>query len=233
MTAKPIAIVGDFQAGNPSHLATNAALRQCSAKLGLSVESSWLGTETLAQPGETARLAGFGGLWIAPGSPYKNAEGAISAIRLAREGSIPLLGACGGFQHIVLEYARNVLGLADAGHEETDPGGKRLIISRLACSLAGRTMTITLEPGSLVARAYGRTKVEEQYQCNFGVNPEYAEMLRRSSLRVAGSDSEGVVRVVELAHHPFFVGTLFIPQLGSTPSAPHPLICAFIRACCG
>jgi CTP synthase (UTP-ammonia lyase) len=232
MTSKAIAIVGDFQPGNRSHVATNEAMRHCSAALGLSVESCWLGTEELMQPGAPKRVTSFSGLWIAPGSPYKSTEGAFLAIRTARERQIPLLGTCGGFQHVILEYAREVLGFADAQHEETDPGGGRLVISRLACSLVGRSMTITLEPDSLVARAYGRTRIEEQYRCNFGVSPDYVDILRASALRIVGSDAEGVVRVVELAEHPFYVGTLFVPQVSSRPSAPHPLVSSFIEACC-
>jgi CTP synthase (UTP-ammonia lyase) len=142
-----------------------------------------------------------------------------------------LLGTCGGFQHIILEFARNVLGLADAQHEETDPQAALLLISRLACSLVGRSMTITLQPGSLVARLYGQANVQEQYRCNFGVNPDYVDLLGSSALRIVGSDDEGVVRAVELKGHPFFVGTLFLPQHSSTPAAPHPLITGFIKAC--
>jgi CTP synthase (UTP-ammonia lyase) len=81
-----------------------------------------------------------------------------------------------------------------------------------------------------VAHAYGRTTTREEYHCSFGVNPDCVEALRSSSLRIAGSDEEGVVRAVELAEHPFYVGTLFIPQLSSTASAPHPLVSAFLRA---
>jgi CTP synthase (UTP-ammonia lyase) len=92
-------------------------------------------------------------------------------------------------------------------------------------------MTITLSPGSMVARLCGRTSMQEEYRCNFGVNPDYEERLRQSELQIVGSDAEGAVRAVELAGHPFFVGTLFLPQLRSAPSHPHPLISGFIRAC--
>ena len=231
MTSVPIAIVGDFNPGNQSHIATNAAIKHCSESLGSPVEHRWIGTEDLARPDGPRRLADVRGFWIAPGSPYKSMDGALLAIRTARERRSPLLGTCGGFQHIILEYARNVLGFSDAQHEETHPHASRQFISRLACSLVGRTMTITLQPDSLVARAYRRTTVQEQYRCNFGVNPDYVDVLRSSALRIVGSDDEGVVRVVELAEHPFFVGTLFVPQLTSTPSAPHPLVSGFIRAC--
>ena len=92
-------------------------------------------------------------------------------------------------------------------------------------------MSITLQPDSVAARAYGQTCVQERYRCSFGVNPDYVDILRSSALRIVGSDDEGVVRVVELADHPFFVGTLFVPQISSTSSAPHPLISGFLRAC--
>lgn len=222
-----IAIVGDFNPGNQTHIATNDAIERSSAGLGTPIEYHWVATDKLAANGLT-ELDAFAGLWIAPGSPYKSIAAALSAIRMARECRIPLLGTCGGFQHIILEFARNVLNFADAEHEETAPEASRLFISRLSCSLVGRTMSITLQPDSLVARSYGRTKIQEQYRCNFGVNPEYESVLRLSALRVVGSDDEGVVRVVELNEHPFFVGTLFVPQM---TTAPHPLISSFIKAC--
>jgi CTP synthase (UTP-ammonia lyase) len=229
MTA--IAIIGDYKPGNQSHIATDEAIRHSSEALGLAVEHSWIGTGDIAGPDGMKLLAGFSGYWIAPASPYKSMTGALSAIQNARERGITLLGTCGGFQHIILEYARGVLGFTDAEHEESSPEASRLFISRLACSLVGRTMRITLQPESLVARSYGRTEVREQYHCNFGVNPEYEEVLRSRDLRVVGSDDEGIVRVVELARHPFFVGTLFLPQLNSMADAPHPLIMGFIKAC--
>lgn len=232
MNPTRIAIVGDFMPLNRSHIATHEALRHSAAAMDLQLETEWIGTEALATNAKP-RLAGYGGIWMAPASPYKSMDGALLAIRLAREGGIPLLGTCGGFQHIILEHARNVLGFGDAQHEETSPEAPRLFISRLACSLAGRAMTISLEPDSLIAEAYGHTKVEEGYYCNFGVNPEYVDVLRSNALRIVGSDAEGVVRAVELPGHPFFVGTLFLPQHNSKPGAPHPLISRFVSVCSG
>lgn len=229
MTAR-IAIIADFDATSPSHVATEEALRHSVAALGVAVEPHWVGTRELAGPEGLRPLAGFQGLWIGPGSPYASMEGALSAIRFARETGLPLLGTCGGFQHLILEHARNVLGLDDAEHEESAPLASRLIISRLACSLVGREMTITLAPGSKLAEIYGETAVQEQYLCNFGVNPDHVIALRSGALAVVGSDAEGEVRVVEAPGHPFFAGALFLPQLRSTPAQPHPLVSAFVRA---
>lgn len=229
MTSK-IAIIGDFDPSLQSHINTNLAIEHCSAAVGASPRYFWIPTEELTSDEGLKKAINVQGLWIAPGSPYKSLDGALRAIRLARENQIPLLGTCGGFQHIILEYARNVLGFQDAQHAEYDPYTSRLFISRLACSLVGRTLVIELEPKSTVAMAYGRTRAEEHYYCNFGVNPDYAGTLREGGLRVVGSDKEGEVRIVALADHPFFVGTLFLPQQNSSPQSPHPLIQAFIRA---
>jgi CTP synthase (UTP-ammonia lyase) len=221
-----IGIIGDFDSGFAPHAATDAAIAHVVSS-GLRAEAQWLPTSSLQSQ---AVLEAFQGLWVAPGSPYKNLRGVLEAIRYARERSVPLLGTCGGFQHIILEYARHVLGFADASHAEYDPYASRLFISRLQCSLVGRSLPIELKPGSLVAKTYGGLAATEQYYCNFGVNPEHVPALAAGPLRIVGSDPEGEVRVVELAGHPFFVGTLFVPQLRSTPEEPHPLVVGLVRA---
>jgi len=228
---KSFAIIADFDSQSKAHRATNDAIEHSIAALGSTIEFQWIDTGELAQPDGLKQLSKYSGIWIGPGSPYKNMDGALSAIRLAREQKISLLGTCGGFQHIILEYARNVLKFADAEHEESSPQASRLFISRLACSLVGRTMTITLAPYSMLAGIYGRTNIQEQYLCNFGVNPKYVDALRSDKLKVVGSDPEGTVRAVELPGHPFFIGTLFMPQLNSTPANPHPVVSAFIKSC--
>jgi CTP synthase (UTP-ammonia lyase) len=226
-----VTIVADFDSGSRSHAATHEAITHSAEALGLDVKPRWIGTEEVARPDGLKRLAESRGFWIGPGSPYQSMEGALSGIRMARERGIPLLGTCGGFQHIILEHARNVLGLADADHEETSPQASRLVISRLACSLVGRTMSITFVSGSLLARIYGQPQAEEEYLCNFGVSPDFVATLQSSELKAVASDAEGAVRAVELPRHPFFVGTLFLPQHRSTESVPHPLVSAFLQAC--
>jgi CTP synthase (UTP-ammonia lyase) len=151
------------------------------------------------------------------------------AIRQARELRAPCLGTCGGFQHIVLEYARNVLGFKDAQHAEYDPYASDLFISQLACSLAGREMQLEFTAGSRVASIYGSLHASEHYYCNFGVNPAIVPILKSGPMSFTGSDSEGEIRVMELPDRPFFIGTLFVPQARSTPQAPHPLVTEFLR----
>src|SRR5262249_1870747 len=150
----------------------------------------------------------YSGIWVTPGSPYKNLDKALWAIREARANRIPCLGTCGGFQHIIIEYARNVLGFKDAQHAEYDPYASSFFISKLACSLAGQKMQLTFLPGSQIAAIYDATLAAEEYYCNFGVNPDHLADLKSGPLKITGSDSEGEIRVVELPEHPFFIGTL-------------------------
>ncbi len=225
-----IGIIGDYDTSFEPHRATDAALTHAASALSIGIETIWLPTASLDAPDAIQSLDSFNGLWVAPGSPYQNMSGALSAIRFARESGLPLLGTCGGFQHVILEYARHVLGFSDATHAEYAPYSSSLFISRLACSLVGRALVISLRPDSLVARTCGTTTVTEQYYCNFGVNPDHTAALSSGDLAIVGSDAEGEVRVVELRNHPFFVGTLFVPQLRSQPESPHPLIMGFLNA---
>lgn len=223
-TTVAIAIVGDFDRSFEPHRVTEATLTQAGDSLGVQIKFEWLPTESLASTVE--QLAAFRGLWIAPGSPYRSMQGALNAIRYARERNVPLLGTCGGFQHVILEYARNVLGIRDAQHAEYDPYASLLFISRLACSLAGRSLPISFKPNSRVAEMYGKTNITEKYYCDFGLNPDYLDALQSRDLRVVGSDAEGEARIIELTGHPFFVGTLFVPNLYA--DAAHPLVRAFV-----
>src|SRR4029079_14164917 len=120
-----------------------------------------------------ALLARYAGLLIAPGSPYRSMAGALAAIRYAREQGVPLLGTCGGFQHIVVEFVRNVCGVADADHAETSPGAPRLAVTALQCSLAGQTHSVHVVAGTRAAAIYAIDEVREPFFCNYGLNREY------------------------------------------------------------
>ena len=224
MTA--IAILGEYTPASAPQAATTVAIGHAQAWLGGGVDAVWISTAAI----DESLFELFDALWIAPGSPYKNLELTLWAIRRAREGGVPCFGTCGGFQHMVLEYARSVLGVRDAQHAEYDPYASRLFLTQLTCSLAGREMRLTFAPGSRVAEIYGAEAATEEYYCNFGVNPEYVPLLGDGPLRITGADAEGEARVIELPGHPFFLGTLFVPQTRSTPGRPHPLVSAFVES---
>jgi CTP synthase (UTP-ammonia lyase) len=120
--------------------------------------------------------------------------------------------------------------MEDAEHEESAPNASHLLISKLSCSLVGITQQVKIRPGTLVHQIYQTEAVTEQFRCNYGLNPKYRDEISQSGLRVAGIDLEGEVRIVELSEHRFFVATLFLPQLSSTPETPHPLIMAYLKA---
>jgi CTP synthase (UTP-ammonia lyase) len=130
----------------------------------------------------------------------------------------------------VIEYARHVLGFTDAQHAEYDPYASQLFISELSCSLVGRTMPVTLTTGSKAAALHGTTNIEERYYCDFGLNSDHQRTLHEGGLRVTGVDGDGEARVLEIPGHPFYLATLFVPQVRSTPERPHPLIVGFLRA---
>lgn len=227
MDSVSIGIIGDRNPSFEPHRATGEALRHAADHLGWSVDVEWLPTDALAAAPE--RIDAFDGLICAPGSPYRSLDGALGAVRRARQAGRPLLGTCGGFQHVVLEYARNVLGITDAAHAEYDPYASNLFVDVLACSLAGRTMGVQLTPGSRVADAYGGLTTREKYYCDFGLTPQAATALTAGGLPITGVDQDGEPRVVELPDHPFFVATLFVPQTSSTADRPHPLLVALLR----
>lgn len=223
---KAIALLGEYTPTFPPHISTDAAIRHARNLLNVEVTADWVSTEDISP----TLFEQYSGIWVAPGSPYKSMELTLSAIRYARKNKIPCFGTCGGFQHMVIEYARNVLGFKDAQHAEYDPYASDLFISQLACSLAGREMQLNFVPGSQVATIYGSLSAKERYYCNFGVNPDCIDELKQGPLNVSGADAEGEIRVIEHPDHPFFIGTLFVPQASSTPERPHPLVTAFLEA---
>ncbi len=120
--------------------------------------------------------------------------------------------------------------MPDAEHEETAPQAGTLLISKMVCSLAGKSEQIKIAPGTLAYRSYGKEISTEQFRCNFGLNPDYWETISRSGLKISAVGPEGEARIVELPTHRFFLATLFLPQLSSTPARPHPLLVEFLRA---
>jgi CTP synthase (UTP-ammonia lyase) len=222
-----IGLVGDYDASVPAHQAIPRALALAEEALNSPITFHWLFTETI--DGESV-LSAFDALWCVPASPYRNMAGALRAIRFARTQHRPFLGTCGGFQHAVVEYARNVLGWADADHAESSPDAVRPVIAPLSCSLVEVTDRVRLHPGSRIAAAYRATEAVEGYRCRYGLNPAFREALLSGPLRVAAEDDAGDIRALELDGHPFFVATLFQPERSALAGRLPPLVLAFARA---
>ncbi|WP_327092647.1 gamma-glutamyl-gamma-aminobutyrate hydrolase family protein [Nonomuraea sp. NBC_01738] len=222
MTIPRLALVGDRSAAVRAHTRVPAILDALADQENLPLDAYWLPTDAVGD------VSGFDGVWIVPGSPYRSEEGALSAARTARTLGIPLLGTCGGFQHAVLEFARGVCGLS-AEHAENTPGASDPLIEPLACSLAGHEGVVRLAPGSLIERIVGADRRLERYHCAFALNHGYQPVLEAHGLRFTAHDEKGAVRAAELPGHPFYLATLFQPELDEGPR-PHPVITAFAAA---
>jgi len=121
------------------------------------------------------------------------------------------------------------LGIRDAEHEETAPDAQTLIISKLSCSIAGQTRSLYVLAGTKAAAAYGVPVSQEQFLCNYGLNPNFRQLIEKTFC-VSGMDEDGEIRMLELPTHKFYVATLFVPQMLSKPGSPHPLITSFLTA---
>lgn len=224
-----IALVGDFDKKMHTHLALNGSINHCRAHLQFELQADWIPTELshelLSNPNP------YDGIWVAPGSPYKNEDNVYRVIQYARENNIPIIGSCGGFQYMMLEYARNMLGIIDACHEETGATANP-VISRLSCSLKGQEEQISIpDKDSWLFDVLKSHTIKARYYCSYGVNPIFYSILNRHPFIFAAFSPTGEVRAFELRGHRFFKGTLFQPSLDSSPDKPNPLILSYFNAC--
>jgi CTP synthase (UTP-ammonia lyase) len=223
-----IALIGDYNEAVIAHRAISLALTAAAQNIGVEVHADWVHTSAIGDAKQL--LETYGGVWCVPASPYVNANGALAAIRYARQSGRPFLGTCGGFQHALLEYAHGVWGIDAPAHAETDPDASDPVIAPLMCSLVNVADALRFVPGSRLAQIYGITSTTEEYQCSYGLSPRYEARLQEGPLRIAARDSEGSVRGVELDGHPFFIATLFQPERAALQGRIPPLALAFVKA---
>ena len=186
------------------------------------------------------KLSSMDGVLVAPGFGERGIEGKITAIKYAREHGIPFFGICLGMQMCVVEFARDVLGYADAMTTEVNPSTSHPVIDLMeeqkSTTIKGGTMRLgayecRLKPGTLAYRIYGKEVVSERHRHRYELNSYYVEDLEKGGLVASGKNPEtGLVEVVELPSHPFFIGVQFHPELKSTPENPQPIFVAFVQA---
>jgi CTP synthase (UTP-ammonia lyase) len=224
-----IALIGDYSPEVVAHVAIPRALALAADALEWAVAPDWIATPDLDRGAEQT-LAPYHAVWCVPASPYASMDGALNAIRFAREAGRPFLGTCGGCQHALIEYARNALGLGAADHTETNPDAELPLIVPLACALREAKAEILLHEGSRIRTIYSRASVVEGYNCSYGLNREFQALLADGKLHITGTDADGDVRIVELDGHPFFIATLFQPERSALAGVTHPLIVAYLQA---
>lgn len=225
-----LAIIGDYNDNFRPHKATNEAIAHSINKYDFKLRTKWISTDRIESNFEEI-VSTFDGFWIAPGSPYKSMSGALEIIKFARTNNIPTLGTCGGFQHMVIEFARNVLEIKDAEHAEYDPYASKLVVNPLSCSLAGQTLEIEItDKNSKTFKVFQSEQILEKYYCNFGLNPAYQDLLHSNGFKIVGTDKHKEARILELDNHQFFIATLFVPQDNSRTDRPHKLVTDFLEA---
>ncbi|MBO4926983.1 MAG: hypothetical protein J5379_01870 [Clostridiales bacterium] len=227
---KRIAIIGDYNPKEETHTLILRSIEDIQKELNVDLKTQWIGSDEPAI--SKKNLSEFDGFWFSPGCPYKNTKNVLAAIQYARENRVPALGTCAGFQHMVIEFARNVLGLYGADSVENDQKCADAVIERLACSLMKQKEQLKIsDPDTILGRTMGEDEFIGEYRCNFGFNEAYHSAFRDSDVIAATvQNHDGFLRGFELKEHPFFVGTLFIPQLDYKGDGPYRIIRSFIDA---
>jgi len=238
-----IVLVGKYVGNEDSYVSIEEALSHGGIAAGCRVVITKQDSEELQALDDravAARLSGYDGILDCPGFGARGVEGKVKAARFAREQGVPFFGVCYGMQWAVVEFARHVCGLAGANTTEVDPQTPHPVIDLLpeqkAVTDKGGTMRLGLYPCQLTPRshageAYGVAEVQERHRHRFEVNNDYLPILTRHGLRVTGLyPGRELVEIIELADHPWFVGTQFHAEYRSRPNRPHPLYRSFVAA---
>ena len=186
------------------------------------------------------KLSAMDGILVAPGFGERGMEGKITAIRYAREHNVPFFGICLGMQMCVVEFARDVLGLKEAVSTEVNPATRYPVIDLMedqkSTTIKGGTMRLgaydcKLDKGSLAYRIYGKDIISERHRHRYEFNNDYLDMVEDAGMKATGRNPDtGLVEIVEIPTHPFFIGVQFHPELKSTPEHPQPIFVAFVKA---
>lgn len=235
-----IALVGKYVELKDSYKSIAESFVHAGAANDTQVDIDWIHSEDINNATVGAMLKDVKGIVVAPGFGKRGIEGKITAIRYARENKIPFLGICLGMQCAVIEFARNVLGFTDAHSTEVNPATTYPVIdmqeTQKKNTAMGGTMRLgaypcVLKEGSKVKRIYDTNEVSERHRHRYEFNNEYLGDFEKNGLKASGIHPEaGLVEIVELTNHPWFIGVQFHPEYKSTIANPHPLFLDFVKA---
>lgn len=235
-----IGLVGKYIELPDAYLSVAESVKHASWAAGCNVKLVWIDSEKLERDRDVEPLIGLDGIVVPGGFGYRGIEGKVQAVRFGRERKVPTLGLCMGMQCMVIELARTALGTEDANSTEFDAFTPHPVIDLLPeqrdIADKGGTMRLgsypcVLETGSLAGRAYGQPIVLERHRHRYEFNNSYRELLAARGMKFTGLSPDGrLVEIVEIADHPFFLGTQFHPEFKSRPNRPHPLFANFIDA---
>jgi CTP synthase len=234
-----IGLVGKYVSLPDAYKSIAEAFVHAGAENDCKVHLKWISSEDVTLESVKDVLEGLDGVLVAPGFGERGLQGKIEAIRYVRENKIPFFGICLGMQCSVVEFSRNVLGL-EASSTELDPKTKNPVIDMMEeqkkITMKGGTMrlgayTCKLKKGSKAHAAYGESVIHERHRHRYEFNNKYLEKIEEAGLKATGINPDsGLVEVVELKDHPWFVGVQYHPELKSTVLNPHPLFVKFVEA---
>lgn len=227
MKSKRVILIGECDLRKRGHAGIEASLGRYHLTTGEVVRFDWVRTDAISTKTLPTIFAEATGVWCVPGSPYASTEGALLAIRHARECGLPFLGTCGGFQHALIEYCETVLKIP-AAHQETEPDAKGPLIAKLSCSLIEARASVHAVPGSVYETVMGGIDFVEEFHCSYGVDPAFEPLFAKSEIEFVARDDARQVRVFWHREHPFFVGSLFQPERLALQGKLHPLVREFL-----
>ena len=235
-----IGLVGKYVQLHDAYLSVAEALRHAGYALDAKIDIRWIDSETITEETRDGILSGLDGIIVPGGFGDRGIEGMILAAQYAREHSVPYFGICLGMQIAVIEYARHVLGIADANSGEFAPEGEHKVIDFMPGQSdeidKGGTLRLGSYPckivdGTTMARCYGESLIHERHRHRYEFNNDYRDALCRAGLTLSGLSPDGrLVETVELTGRPFYVGVQYHPEFKSRPNRPHPLFKGFIAA---
>ena len=235
-----IGLVGKYVQLHDAYLSVAEALRHAGFALGTKVDIAWIDSESICEENYESVFREVDGILVPGGFGNRGIEGKILAARYARTHGIPYLGICLGMQIAVIEYARGVLGYADANSNEFDENSAHKVIDFMPGQNneieKGGTLRLGAYPcvvreGTTMARCYGSTQISERHRHRYEYNNDYRAQLENAGLVISGVSPDGrLVETVELAGNPFFVGVQYHPEFKSRPNHPHPLFLGFVKA---
>ncbi len=239
-----VALVGKYVELQDAYLSVNESLKHAGFSLDTDVKIKWIDSEKTTKEELKEALSDVGGIIVPSGFGTRGIEGKINAIQYARENKIPFLGITLGMQLAVIEYARNVIGLENAGSTEHSDELKHKIvdlhpdqqkIKELGGTLRLGLYSAHLEAGSKVSEIYGEKEIiKERHRNRYEVNQEYFDLLQENGLILSGHSPDGrLVETIELEDHPFFVACQYHPEFISRPDRPHPLFKSFVESSIG
>jgi CTP synthase len=234
-----VAVVGKYNSLKDAYLSILESINHAAIGHRAMLELHFFDAERMTRDTVEKKLRKMDGILVPYGFGHRGMEGKIEAIRYARENSVPMLGLCVGLQVAVIEFARNVCGLANANSSEFDPATPHPVIDKMESQQnvedKGGTMRLGSYPchllkGSLAAEAYGTSKIRERHRHRFEVNPQYHQQLQDAGLMFSGMSPDGrLVEIVELRGHPYFLAVQFHPEFKGRPTRPHPLFAKFVE----